>query len=628
MKKALLNFVSFIFLGCTVPVLAADTTVIQSPDKLVQCKIFEHQNSLHYYVTYKNTRIIDLSPINFSLDGQVITNQVKWGKSETYAVQEQYPMFGSHAQAENHFNGLKLSLSSGNKAFVIDWRMFNNGVAFRFIVAGAANASRIPDEATVFTIPAGSILWYHDMESHYESVHAKKEIDLVLNGEWVAPPGTYKLKQGYYAGITEADVQGYPGISLQANGKNGLVTRLPQHQRASYPYRLRYKPEDTLRLQQPAAIKGTITTPWRVVMIGANLNALVNNDIVLNLCAAPDKTLFPQGINTDWIKPGRAVWKYLDGGGQGTPEVAKKFSDGAAALGFEHNILEGFWSRWTDDEVRDVVNYSKAKKVGIWCWVHSNSLHDATKRVALFKRAHDLGIAGLKIDFFDHEAKEMIDLYDAILRECAQYKLLLDFHGANKPTGLARTYPNEMVREAVKGMEARKIEDKAKHEVTIPFTRWLAGPAEYTVVMFNERRGNTTVTHQIASAAILSAPLLTYAAHPDSILAHPAADLMKSIPAVWDETRVLPGSEIGELAIFARRKGKTWFLAVMNGSQTQQVKVPLSFLPAGKHAASIVKDKTGDPVAVEISTGSFGAGDAIELTLEAGGGYLARFTVK
>jgi len=361
-------------------------------------------------------------------------------------------------------------------------------------------------------------------------------------------------------------------------------------------------------------------------MIGKDLNAMVNSDILQNLCEAPDKTLFPAGISTSWIKPGRAVWKYLDGGGDGTPEVMKKFTDGAAALGFEHNILEGFWTKWTDEQLKDLVEYSRKKGVGIWLWQHSKTLRDTAKRHAFFRHFHELGITGLKIDFFDHEAKEVIDLYQDIFREAAQYHLLLDFHGANKPTGLARTWPNAMTSEAVKGMEASKLLDRATHETTIPFTRMLAGPAEYTVVHFGDRRKNTSLVHQVASAAIFSAPMLTYAANPENMLASPAADMIKTVPAVWDETIVLPGSGIGELAAFARRKGNSWFIAVMNGPETKNLEISLSFLSKGRsYSVSEIKDDpTGN--SMQLNKTNFRSTDKLSLQLIPGGGYMARLT--
>ncbi len=461
------------------------------------------------------------------------------------------------------------------------------------------------------------------MEMHYEGVHVKKKIDEVRDSEWVAPPATFKLQQGIYASVTEAALENYPGMTLQANGKNGLIIRLPQHVPTNYPYRLRYNPEDTARLKQPASIKGTITTPWRVILIG-DLNTLVNSDIIPDLNPAPDPKLFPRGNQTEWIKPGRAVWKYLNGGGDGTLEVMKHFTDGAAALGFEHNILEGFWTRWTDEQLKELVDYSKQKGIGIWLWKHSKSLRDPASRDSFFRKCNEMGIAGAKIDFFDHEAKEVIDLYSAIFKEAAQYHVMLDFHGANKPTGLARTYPNSLTYEAVRGMEASRLMDRATHETTIPFTRCLAGPAEYTVVMFSDRKRNTTWAHQIATAAIFSAPLLTYAANPDTILANPAVEIIKSIPATWDETIVLPPSEIGELAAYARRKGETWFVAVINGIEPKRIKIPLKFLK-GNYRALIAKDDRNNSASVIIENKNFGLADAIELNLVSGGGFIARF---
>src|SRR6185312_435748 len=192
-------------------------------------------------------------------------------------------------------------------------------------------------------------------------------------------------------------------------------------------------------------------------------------------------------------------------------------------------------------------------------------------------------------------------------------------------TGLARTYPNELTREAVKGMEASKLLDRATHETTIPFTRFLAGPAEYTVVHFGDRRKNTTWAHQIASAAILSAPMLTYAANPDTLLANPAVEIIKSIPASWDETIVLPPSEIGELAVYARRKGETWFLAVMNGVRARKIKLSLDFLK-GKYRALMAKDEVSNPAAVVMNQTTYSGKDSLALDLVSGGGFIAKFS--
>jgi alpha-glucosidase len=306
----------------------------------------------------------------------------------------------------------------------------------------------------------------------------------------------------------------------------------------------------------------------------------------------------------------------------------KEFSRQAAELGFEYNILEGFWSRWPDDSIKSLVDYSNKLGIGIIVWKHSKDLRDESAREVFFKRLHDLGIAGIKIDFFDHEAKEVIDLYESIIKETAALKLSLIFHGANKPTGLDRTYPNIMIYEGVKGMEASKLTDRATHETTIPFTRMLAGPADYSVCHFGVRRQNTSWVHQAATAAIYSAPVVTYAANPGNILSNPCADMIRSLPPVWDETIVLPLSEIGEIAVYAQRNGTIWFLSVINGLQPRTVSIPLSFLGAGTYDSYILSDIKDNPAAADIKTGISSAKDHITVELGPGGGYMARFSLK
>src|SRR4029453_13100110 len=343
-------------------------------------------------------------------------------------------------------------------------------IAFRFIVPGPEGKSRVPDEATTFRLPAGSTVWYHDFEGHYEGAHARKNLQEVTPLEWAAPPLTVKLPNGAgYASITEGALLHYPGMGLQADGTGGFEARLGHSHPPSYPFRLRFK-DEIERMARPASVAGVITTPWRIVMAALDLNTLVNSDIVHDVAPPPDPKLFPQGIKTDWIKPGRAVWRYLDGG-ENTLEGVKEFSRLAGELGFEHNIVEGFLHRWTEDQMRELVDYSAKLKVGIWFWEHSRNLKTDDERRVFFERLNRVGVVGTKIDFFDHEAKEVIDQYQALLRSAAEHKIMLEFHGSNKPTGESRTWPNEMTRESIRGMEYRSMERRAVHNTTLPFTR-------------------------------------------------------------------------------------------------------------------------------------------------------------
>jgi alpha-glucosidase len=411
-------------------------------------------------------------------------------------------------------------------------------------------------------------------------------------------------------------------MGLEADGRRGWTIGLGHRQPLNYPFELRYGRDEGRRLGRAAAVTGTITTPWRVVLIGHDLNTLVRSTVIPSLCPPADPRLFPQGIKTPWIKPGRAVWRYLDGGAQ-TVDGMKDFSRMAAELGFEHHVMESLWSRWTDDERKDVIAYSKARHVDLFWWKHSNQLRTPAAQEEFFKMLEDYGVAGAKIDFFDHEAKEVVDLYETLLRKAAEHHVMLVFHGANKPTGRARTWPNEMVREAVRGMESSALMERARHQTILPFTRLLAGPADYTTMLFTERRRDTSVANQIASMAVFDAPLLTIAANPQSLLANPAVDVIKSIPPTWDDTIVLPGSEIGELAAYARRSGDMWIVAVMNGPAPKAVRMALSFLGPGRYSATTVRDG-GDDATVVVGTESHTASDTIALDLRAGGGFVAK----
>jgi len=302
----------------------------------------------------------------------------------------------------------------------------------------------------------------------------------------------------------------------------------------------------------------------------------------------------------------------------------KEFSRLASELGFEYNLLEGFWSKWPESDLKDLADYSHALGVKIIIWKHSSALRDEKSIREFFDMCNRTGVAGAKIDFFDHEHKEVVDQYEALSRAAAEHKLILDFHGCNKPTGQERTWPNVLGMEGIRGMEMGA--PYAQHEVTLPFTRMLAGLADYTPTHFSSRRlADTTWAHQVANAVLLQAPLLVYAAHPANLLANPAAEMLKSIPSVWDETIVLPVSEIGSTAAFARRNGDTWFLAVNNGPVARTVRVDLSFLGPGTYHSLLIRDAS-EAASVKIERQTARAADSLDIDMRSGGGFVGRFS--
>ena len=257
--------------------------------------------------------------------------------------------------------------------------------------------------------------------------------------------------------------------------------------------------------------------------------------------------------DTDWVKPGRAVMEIPRRGREFARGNERNVADSPVSSGLSTTSSRGYGSAGPSPSYKELVADSKAHGVGIWLWKHSKDLRTPEARRSFFRQCNDVGVVGAKIDFFDHEAKDVVDLYPLLLREAALRRIMLDFHGANKPTGESRTWPNEMGREGVYGLEHKGMKEWSRHNATLPFTRFLAGHADYTPVHFGDRRRETSWAHQVATAAVMTSPLLVYAAHPRSILSNPAVDMIKSIPSVWDETIVLPPSEIGEIAVFARR---------------------------------------------------------------------------
>jgi alpha-glucosidase len=625
-RRLLAPALLFATLAVSPPSAQRRADAVASPDGHVRLTLeTDPAGQLTWSARLDRDPVIAPSPLGIVVDGQNLGAGVEIQRVDRYRVDDTFPWRGVHAPATTRANGGRFTVrhAATGQTFVVDTRVSNDSGAFRVVVDGSGR--RVPDAASAFVLPPEATIWSHGLRNHYEDQYVRRRVEEMPAGEWAAPPVTFKLAGNRgYASITEADLRDYPGMALQADGSNTLRERLGHSHPASYPYVLRYKEDNAKRLAVPAAIDGRITTPWRVVLIGRTLDTLVNSDAVHGLAAAPDPKLFPQGMATSWIKPGRAVWRYLDGG-ESSFDGIKEFSRLAGELGFEYQVVEGLWQKWTGEQLKELIDYSRARNVGIFLWRHSNTLQTPAERRPLFERLAGLGVAGLKIDFLDHEAKEVIDLYQGILRDAAEYRLMVNFHGANKPAGEARTWPNEVTREGIYGLEHRSAPEWATFNTTMPFTRMLAGHADYTPVVFGERRKETSWAHQIATAVVLTSPLLVYGGHPATLLPSQAADVIKSIPSVWDETRVLPPSEIGELAIFARRRGDVWFAGGLNGGTARTVTLDPSFLGNGRYTATIVRDVLDNDAALTVESREIQRGKTMELPVRAAGGFVVKF---
>ena len=360
---------------------------VASPDGRIRFILSPNAERLTYSVRMGDTTVLEPSAIKLAVDGFDLGSGVIFNKLERYETNETYPWHGAHRTAVDRSSGAKITLTNdlAMAEFTLEVRAFNDGVAYRLVVPGAENQTRMPDEFSTFIVPAGATVWFHDLDGHYEAAYEKKDIAEITAGQWGAPPMTFVLPGGAgYGVITEANLVNYSGMALEADGRRGWIVGLGHRQPVNYPYELRYGREEAKRLGKPATVTGTITTPWRVVIAGRDLNALVNSDILSNLCPPADPKLFPEGLNTPWVAPGLCVWKYVDGGGPNSLETMKEFSRMGGLIGARYHILEGFAYGWTDEQIKDYVEYSKQQGVRVLFWRHSRQLRTPEAREEFF----------------------------------------------------------------------------------------------------------------------------------------------------------------------------------------------------------------------------------------------------
>lgn len=614
-------------LSSTLTSRAAKEIILQSPDGHMQFRLFTEKKRLSWSATLDNKTVINTSPLVMLVDKTDLTYNAKQGKVENYSIDESFPMMGFRSRGLDQCKGVRIAYTQkkGSQSYILDVRVYNTGIAYRFVVPGEGK-TRTPDEASSFAIPAGSTVWYRNLDDHYLGQYQSKAIEQLQPGEWCVPPLTLRLADfSAYVCLTEAALFNYSGMALRADGHNGLSVRLAHNQPVSASFRQHFSDAEAKKLAVPAQITGTITTPWRVAIIGRELNDLFNNDMIYALCPGPDSTLFPSGPSTSWIIPGRASQKGSEAKANNSPKAVKEFILQTGKLGLEYTILDAYWIKWSEKDLKDVIRFAGQQKVGIWLCISAKELANEGQRADFFKKYSGLGVKGLKVDQFDSETNDRVQQYTDILREAAKNKLMIGFRGCDKPTGEARTWPNELGRAAATGMDDGSIADRALQDVILPFTRMIAGIADYMPMQFSNKRGNTTWAHQLASAVILGSPLLTYSSAPASILANPALSLIRTIPSTWDEVVVLGDSGIGDLAVMAFRSGNTWFLAVMSNGKPHTFKVPLTFLGQGEYKAMLAGDDMSNPASLKIENTTLRKSHIIEVQMPAGGGFLARF---
>ena len=501
----------------------------------------------------------------------------------------------------------------------------------------ATSSPSAPSSASPPTIAAGPLEVEH-FQTPYESEFPRRHLSDLKPGRLVACPLTLQTDDGLGIAITEAGLSDFAGMYLEAlpGQTTTLLTRLAPRQDGSY-----------------CCVRGQTVSPWRVIQVAESPAKLIESSILYSLnapCAIAD---------TSWIKPGKVTWDWWAGhapsGNVQRPgmnnETMMDYIDFAAEMGFEYFLLDGGWygpSNRPDSNVLKstpaidlpmLIKYAQGNGVEFMVWAHQADLKNCLDEA--FALYESLGIKGVKIDFFDRDDQEMVQWARDVVLSGAKHHLLVDLHGIFKPTGFERTYPNLMTHEGILGAEYNKWSTRItpEHNVTIPFTRMLAGPMDYTPGSFaNVTREqfhprNTapqsigTRCNNLAMYVIFQSALQMVSDYPDAIREQRGSEFLKLVPSAWDQTVALAGV-VGEYVILARRKGHDWFVGAMTNSAQREIEIPLSFLADGRYQCTLYTDApnaAADPASLLVRQFEARSTGTIRATLAPAGGLAACF---
>jgi alpha-glucosidase len=627
----------------------AQTFKLVSPDKKNAVEI-NNTNSLQYTVASNGLTIIHPSSLGFEFKGEpaIGANMTVTGHVEHSVNQTWVPVVKTkHGTVTDRYNELELSLvekSGPMRRMKIWFRAYDDGIAFRYQLFGADNIGdrQIVRELTSFNLAAKAKTWVADYGSYTSSQETEfqpKNLNHITEKTIAGLPLLVELDQSHFTAITEANIDNYPGFyigSLKtdtgATDKIDLVTKLSP---------LPGESENGVK----ARFTNNLLTPWRVVMLATSPGKLIESELIQNLnpaCAVKDAS---------WIKPGMSAWdNWWSGEVKMDMPTIKKYIDLASAQHWPYMLIDWQWYGSFNKPEADITKpapqlnmpeilaYAKAKKVKCWLWLYSSDVNRNDNFEKAFPIYEQWGIAGVKIDFMDRDDQQMVNWYRRIIKTAAQYHLMVDFHGAYKPDGIERTYPNMITREGVLGEEYSKFSTRitAGHNTTLPFTRMLAGPMDYTPGGFLNvkkeefRKGSPTQVMnsrcaELAKFVIYESPFMVYCDAPENILGKPGADFLNNIPTVWDDTKVLGGYP-GEYVIIAKRSGKDWYIGAMTNDSERTIQLKTDFLPAGKYTLSSWADVLSSPQSLTRSEKKVSASSVMNIHLDTSGGWVAKIT--
>jgi alpha-glucosidase len=604
----------------------------------------------YYRVLFRGNEIIADSPLGLDFkDASALDHDFEIvGENQESHDSTWENSFGARRTVRDHYNQLTVMLrerhAPGRQLNLI-FRAHNEGVAFRYSLPAqeALHDFTLSSENTGFYFARDSFAYALNLgsfTSSYEGDYRRVGLDRIKPTSLVALPLLVEIPDGPWVAILEADLTDYAGMYLEgvpgiANALESRLSPLPEHS------------DEAVKASTPKP------TPWRVLLISPSPGGLIeSSDLELTLSAQSALS------DTSWITPGKSAWDWWSGSyasgvdfkpGMNTATM-EHYVDFAEAHHLEYMLIDAGWFPARDDthpvdilhhtaetDVPAIIEYAKPKGVKILLWVHWSALDKhLDEALDLYSK---WGAAGIKVDYMNRDDQEMVNFYERVVKKAAEHHLIVDFHGAFKPTGLRRAYPNLLTREGVMGMEYSKWSTRVtpEHDVTLPFTRLLAGPMDYTPGCFNNATQSQfkprfirpmcqgTRAHQLAMYVDFLSPLVMLSDYPEDYDDNPGMQFLEKVPTVWDDTKVV-GGEPGRFVAIARRSGDTWYFGAMTNWDSRDLEIPLDFLGSGKYKAQIFSDGPDaetDAKSLAISERSVEASERLKLHLASGGGVAA-----
>ena len=584
---------------------------LNSPNEKIQTNI-RLGVFVEFEVLYDSEVIVEFSRISMNInENKILGQSVKVRKKNAESVSKKIiPVVAEKfASIHEQYNEIEL-ICKGNYSII--FRAYNEGIAWRFATKFKDDI-KINSEEVSLNFPKGSTIWFpeeYSFFSHNERYYSFEKIDSISKDRFCSLPALVETKQGIKVLISESDLQDYPGMWLRGTASAGLTGIFP-----GMALKENKTSDRDVKVSEYAdyscITNGRRTFPWRFLAIAKDDGDLITNQMSY-LLAEPNKI-----EDTSWIKPGKVAWDWwnawniygVDFEAGVNTETYKYYIDFASKYGIEYIILDEGWyplgnllETVPEIDMDEILAYADEKNVGVILWVIWKTLED--QWTDAFDQFEKWKVKGLKVDFMQRDDQWMVNYYWRVAEEAAKRKMLIDFHGAYKPAGLRRTYPNVITREGLRGLEQSKWTDKntPSHNVTLPFIRMVAGPMDYTPgAMINATEKNFkkiftqpmsmgTRCHQLAMYVVYESPLQMLCDNPSNYLKEPECmEFLSEVPTVWDTTIVL-SAKIGNHIALARKHDDKWFLGAMTNWDPRDLEIDLSFLGEGEYKIEIWQD--------------------------------------